>query len=306
MSEAALRGRRRAIQIVFQDPYASLDPRQRIFDAIATPLRLHRLRARRALADRVRELMDAVGLSRDFTDRHPHELSGGQRQRVAIARALAVEPEILILDEPVSALDMSVQAQVINLLLRLQDSLGMSYILISHNLPLVEHISDRIAIMYLGRFVEVASREELSRRPLHPYTQALFSAAPTAELAKREPRAILTGDLPSPIDPPRGCRFHTRCPFVATGVPHGRAAQGGGGARGRLPLRGRGRFQDASRGRGQRELMRTATPPATMAAATTRRSAIASLKTSAPISAPKMTPLSRSAATGAMGARVRA
>ncbi len=214
MSEAALRGRRRAIQIVFQDPYASLDPRQRIFDAIATPLRLHRLRARRALADRVRELMDAVGLSRDFTDRHPHELSGGQRQRVAIARALAVEPEILILDEPVSALDMSVQAQVINLLLRLQDSLGMSYILISHNLPLVEHISDRIAIMYLGRFVEVASREELSRRPLHPYTQALFSAAPTAELAKREPRAILTGDLPSPIDPPRGCRFHTRCPFV--------------------------------------------------------------------------------------------
>ena len=214
MSGAVLRGRRRTIQIVFQDPYASLDPRQRIFDAIATPLRLHRLRARRALADRVRELMDDVGLSRDFADRHPHELSGGQRQRVAIARALAVEPEILILDEPVSALDMSVQAQVINLLLRLQDRLRMSYILISHNLPLVEHISDRIAIMYLGQFVETASRDDLSRRPLHPYTQALFSAAPTAELAKREPRAILAGDLPSPIDPPSGCRFHTRCAFV--------------------------------------------------------------------------------------------
>ena len=195
----------------------SLDPRQRVFDAIATPLRLHRIAKGAELTDHVNKLLQDVGLSRDFASRHPHELSGGQRQRVAIARALAFKPEILLLDEPVSALDMSVQAQVINLLLALQERFGISYVMISHNLQLVEHISDRIAIMYLGRFVEVGDHAALARRPLHPYTQALFSAAPTIDLSVREGQggAILMGDLPSPIDPPAGCRFHTRCPFVA-------------------------------------------------------------------------------------------
>ncbi len=214
LGESELRPKRRAIQIVFQDPYASLDPRQTIFQVIATPLRLHGIGTRKDRAERVTALLNQVGIGQEFMDRHPHELSGGQRQRVAIARALAVEPEIVILDEPVSSLDMSIQAQVINLLIRLQDSFGISYLLISHNLPLVQHISDRIAVMYLGQFVEIADRETLNRRALHPYTQALFSAAPAVDPARRSrKKAILAGDLPSPINPPRGCRFHTRCPF---------------------------------------------------------------------------------------------
>lgn len=214
LTESDLRSKRRAIQIVFQDPYASLDPRQTIYQVIATPLRLHGIGNRKDRSDRVASLLGKVGIGLEFMDRHPHELSGGQRQRVAIARALAVEPEIVILDEPVSSLDMSIQAQVINLLIRLQEAFGMSYILISHNLPLVQHISDRIAVMYLGQFVEIADRETLIRRALHPYTQALFSAAPTVDPSLRSrKKVILAGDLPSPINPPKGCRFHTRCPF---------------------------------------------------------------------------------------------
>jgi oligopeptide/dipeptide ABC transporter ATP-binding protein len=215
LDAAVFRRQRGTIQIVFQDPYASLDPRQTIFQVIATPLRLHRIGDHKDRVERVARLLQQVGIGVEFMDRHPHELSGGQRQRVAIARALAVEPDILILDEPVSSLDMSIQAQVINLLIRLQNTFNMSYLLISHNLPLVQHISDRIAVMYLGQIVEIGDREVLQSAMLHPYTQALFSAAPVIETQKgrSNTRVILSGDVPSPIDPPIGCRFHTRCPF---------------------------------------------------------------------------------------------
>lgn len=214
LGEAALRPKRHAIQIVFQDPYASLDPRQTISQVIATPLRLHGIGSRKERPERIATLLKQVGIGAEFMDRHPHELSGGQRQRVAIARALAVEPEIVILDEPVSSLDMSIQAQVINLLIRLQETFSISYILISHNLSLVRHISDRIAVMYLGQFVEIADRETLNRRSLHPYTQTLFSAAPQIDAdRKSRKKVIVSGDVPSPINPPTGCRFHTRCPF---------------------------------------------------------------------------------------------
>lgn len=214
LQDTALRAKRHAIQIVFQDPYASLDPRQTIYQVIATPLRLHGIGSAKERLERVTTLLKQVGIGIEFMDRHPHELSGGQRQRVAIARALAVEPEIIILDEPVSSLDMSIQAQVINLLIKLQQTFGTSYLMISHNLPLVQYISDRIAVMYLGQFVEIADRETLKRRPLHPYTQALFAAAPQVSSDQNaRKKIVLSGDVPSPIHPPRGCRFHTRCPF---------------------------------------------------------------------------------------------
>ena len=209
-----LRRKRRAIQIVFQDPYASLDPRQSIYQVIATPLRLHGIGNRKDRNERVKRLLHQVGIGSEFLDRHPHELSGGQRQRVAIARALAVEPEVIVLDEPVSSLDVSIQAQVINLLIRLQREFGLSYILISHNLPLVQRVSDRIAVMYLGQLVEIADRDTLERRTLHPYSQALFSAVPNVDAeASTDKRVVLVGDVPSPIDPPKGCRFSSRCPF---------------------------------------------------------------------------------------------
>jgi len=206
---------RRRMQMVYQDPYGSLDPRMKVRDIVGEPLVVHRVCASRAEYDeRVASLLATVGLLPDMADRYPHEFSGGQRQRIAIARALALEPSLVICDEPVSALDVSIQAQVINVLMELQQRLALSYLFVAHDLAVVRHISHRIAVMYLGRIVEIADRDTLFRRPLHPYTQALLSAVPVADPvaeAARE-RQVLIGEVPSVMRPPRGCRFHPRCP----------------------------------------------------------------------------------------------
>ncbi|RFB18238.1 dipeptide ABC transporter ATP-binding protein [Bacillus sp. HNG] len=215
MSESELRKSvRRDIQMVFQDPFATLNPRKTLRSIIKEPLITHKLYTAKEREEKVKELMETVGLNASYINRYPHEFSGGQRQRIGIARALALNPELIIADEPVSALDVSIQAQVINLMEDLQEEFGLTYIFISHDLSVVRHISDRVGVMYLGRMMELANKEDLYAEPLHPYTQALLSAVPVPKKAgaiKRE-RIVLKGELPSPSNPPSGCVFHTRCP----------------------------------------------------------------------------------------------
>ena len=214
LSAKKIREARKSIQMVFQNPDASLNPRKKIDYLISEPLKIHGIGTKEERQKRVVELLETVGLSAYHAERYPHEFSGGQKQRVNIARALALNPEVVICDEPVSALDVSVQAQVINLLKRLQKELDLTYIFISHDLNVVRYICDRIAVMYLGRIVEIGTYEEIYESPKHPYTKALLSSVPKESPLEKKERTILKGDLPSPLNPPKGCHFHTRCPFV--------------------------------------------------------------------------------------------
>ncbi|MCP9272213.1 ABC transporter ATP-binding protein [Mycolicibacterium arenosum] len=215
-SRRAMRPIRRQIQMIFQDPYASLNPRKRVSRIIGEPMEMHGIASGRDVDTRVRDLLDRVGLQPEHGDRYPHEFSGGQRQRIGIARAIALRPKLIIADEPVSALDVSVQAQIVNLLKDLQSEMGLSYLFVAHDLGVVRHVSDRVAVMYLGRIVESATASRLYEHPLHPYSNALLSAVPIpdpkANVARE--RLVLDGDVPSPIDPPAGCHFHTRCPWA--------------------------------------------------------------------------------------------
>jgi oligopeptide transport system ATP-binding protein len=215
-SRRQLRPVRRDLQMVFQDPYASLNPRKRVGAIISDPLRIHKAGSREQIRQRVVDLLELVGLSSEHINRYPHEFSGGQRQRIGVARALALKPKLVIADEPVSALDVSIRAQVINLLDDLQDELGLTYLFIAHDLGVVRHVSDRIAVMYLGKIVEISPAEELYERPVHPYTEALLSAVPIPDpdLSAARQQIVLEGDVPSPISPPTGCRFHPRCRYA--------------------------------------------------------------------------------------------
>jgi oligopeptide transport system ATP-binding protein len=212
LSGAELRTKRRDIQMIFQDPYASLDNRMTVGQIIEQPFQIHNLLNKKERELRVKQLLEMVGLKASHVNRYPHEFSGGQRQRISIARAITLNPKLIICDEPVSALDVSIQAQVLNLLKDLQDRLNLTYIFISHDLSVIEHVCDRVAVMYLGRIVEVASRDELFKNPMHPYTRALLSSIPSIGTGKKKMTRILTGEIPSPINPPKGCTFHPRCP----------------------------------------------------------------------------------------------